>query len=588
MSTVSEPRIKQLIETIRGSIIGDDEALEGPFGLRKFTYADYTASGRSLSFIEDYIRNEVLTKYANTHTEISGTGLQTTRFREEAREIVREAVGASADDAVIFCGAGATGAINKLIHILNLRIPAALEERYGLSKLIPPNERPVVLIGPYEHHSNELPWKETICDVVLIPENANGDICQESLRAKLQEYADRPLKIGSFSAASNVTGITSDADGVSDLLHEYGALAFWDYAAAAPYVSIEMNGTTSHKDAIFISPHKFIGGPGSPGILVVKRSVCANRVPSEPGGGTVTWVTPEEHRYSQDIEHREEGGTPDIIGSIRAGLVFQLKQQVGVDFIRGKESEFVRRCIDAWEANGNVVILGNRDHERISIVSFLIGHETGYLHWGFVVTLMNDLFGIQARGGCSCAGPYGHTLLGLNLETSRSLEALINMGHEGVRPGWVRLNFNYFITERVFDFLIKAVEWIATHGWKLLPLYEFDPASGRWNHRSGYPDPPMCLDDICYGRGHMEYASHHARVPESGLARYLEQADRILAEWLQATDGIEINDPELPQEFERWRWFPLPCEVLAQLQGKSSACDTRSTLTPATKRAGDQ
>lgn len=584
MSSLIERRTEQLIETIRASIIGDDEAFAGPFGLRRFTYADYTASGRSLSFIEDYIRNEVLTRYANTHTEISGTGLQTTRFREEARGIIKRAVGATDEDAVIFCGAGATAAVNKLIHILNLRIPAALEDRYALGEVIPESERPVVFIGPYEHHSNELPWKETICDIVLIPMNENGNICQQELRKRLIEYADRPLRIGSFSAASNVTGITSDTHGISNLLHEHGALAFWDFAAAAPYVEIEMNSDSSTKDAIFISPHKFIGGPGTPGILVVKRALCRNRVPSDPGGGTVTWVTPTDHQYTRDIEHREEGGTPDIVGSIRAGLVFQLKQQVGVDYIREREDDFVRRCIDAWSRNDRIVILGNREHERISIVSFLIQHGSGYLHWGFVATLMNDLFGIQARGGCSCAGPYGHSLLGLDMKTSHALEEVINQGHEGVRPGWVRLNFNYFITERVFDYLIRAVDWIATHGWKLLPLYDFDPSTGRWTHRAGYTDAPMRLGDICYSSGHMAYPSHHARVPESALPTYLEAADRLLEDWLGRLPSADCCRPRLEQEFESLRWFPLPGEALAILQGKDDPCAAKSTLAPAGER----
>lgn len=575
-----DDQVPPLIEAIRASIIGDDEALDGPFGLRKITYADYTASGRCLGFLEDYIRNEVLTKYANTHTEISGTGRQTTRFREEARWIIREAIGATDEDAVIFCGSGATGAINKLIGILNLRVPDELDARYGLRSLIPPGERPVVFIGPYEHHSNELPWKETICDVVVICETPDGDICQGMLAEELHRYRDRPLKIGSFSAASNVTGITSDVLGVSALLHDHGALAFWDYAAAAPYVDIKMNTADGYKDALFISPHKFIGGPGAPGILVVKKALCSNRVPSEPGGGTVTWVTPADHRYTRDVEHREEGGTPDIIGSIRAGLVFQLKQQVGVDYIREREDDFVRRCIDAWSLNDHIVILGNKNHERISIVSFLVEHGTGYLHWGFVAALLNDLFGIQSRGGCSCAGPYGHTLLGLDLETSEALEGIIDRGFDGVRPGWVRVNFNYFITERVFDFLIRAVDWVATHGWKLLPQYDFDPATGRWQHRSGYPDPPVRLSDVSYAGGRMEYGSHHARAPEVALPRYLDEADTTLERWLATLGEYAIVDPQLDPDFERYRWFPLPGEVLAFLQGKASPCSPRRTLAP--------
>ncbi|MBA2321508.1 MAG: aminotransferase class V-fold PLP-dependent enzyme, partial [Deltaproteobacteria bacterium] len=567
------PRSARLIETIRGAIIGDDAAIEGPYGPRRVTYADYTASGRSLSFIEDFLRAEVMPLYANTHTETSGTGLQTTRFREDARTVIHRAVGGTEEDAVIFTGSGATGAINKLVDILNLRIPRDLDDRYGLAKHIPGSDRPVVFIGPYEHHSNELPWRESIAEVVVIDEDADGRIDLAHLERELVARADRTLKIGSFSAASNVTGIGSKTRDVAILLHRHGALSFWDFAAAGPYVQIEMNmkdtdpdGHLAWKDAVFISPHKFIGGPGTPGLLVVKKALLRNTVPSCPGGGTVCYVSKSRHTYVTDPVHREEGGTPAIIESIRAGLVFQLKEAVGAEAIREREEELIRRAIESWGANPNIRLLGNPDRWRLSIVSFLVKHGDRYLHHNFSVALLNDLLGIQARGGCSCAGPYGHRLLGIDLSTSEEFAREIERGVEGIKPGWVRVNFNYFISDTVFEFLLEAVHLIANDGWKLLPHYRFDPLTGQWRHRGTHAESVMRLADLSYRTGKLEYRSRHATEPEWSLPGYLDDARRLIAE---ATAGYfrepPPEEPELNEDFERLRWFPLPGEAWREL-----------------------
>jgi selenocysteine lyase/cysteine desulfurase len=547
------PAETPLLRQIRDSVIGDDQVMVGPFGPRRVTYADYTASGRAVGFLEDFIRTQVLPRYANTHTESSGTGLQTTRLREDARAIIHDAVGGDPEVVVIFAGSGSTGAIDKLVGILGLRIPSALEDRYRLSAHIPADERPVVFIGPFEHHSNELPWRESIADVVVCPQDADGHVDLEFLDAELRRYADRPLRIGSFSAASNVTGILSDVAGISALLHRHGALAFWDYAAAAPYVALSMDGI----DAMFLSPHKLIGGPSTPGVLAVRRSLLTNRVPDVPAGGTVAYVNPLEHRYLDDPVQREEGGTPAIVEAIRAGLVFQLKDAVGIGVIRAHEEDYLHRAVAAWQQEPTIEILGNLAAERLSIVSFVVRAPSGrHLHHNFVVTLLHDLFGIQARGGCSCAGPYGHRLLGIDIERSHEFEHEIASGCEGIKPGWVRVNFNYFISEASFQYVVEAVRLIAQHGWRLLGDYRFDVERGLWHHRDGVVEPPLRLAQVGYSAdGEMVYPHRDDTAPESALAEYLKLGEEIMLATAPAPDdpptGVSVD-------FEQLRWFDLP------------------------------
>jgi len=318
----------------------------------------------------------------------------------------------------------------------------------------------------------------------------------------------------------------------------------------------------SYKDAIFISPHKLIGGPGTPGVLVARRALFTNRVPSVPGGGTVAYVNSTEHRYVDDIERREEGGTPDIIGAIRAGLVFALKEAVGAERIRELEHSLIRRAIESWSQNPNIEILGNPESDRLSIVSFVIRHGGRRLHHNFVVALLNDLFGIQSRGGCSCAGPYGHRLLGIDIETSREYEREIARGCEVIKPGWVRVNFNYFITETAFSFMLDAVHLIADMGWRMLPRYTFDVTTALWSHADAGRGSVLSFDEVTFTPGGLVHPENRSTAPESALRDYLTQAEALLA---GAEPARDVRNPEMGSDFEKLRWFPLPHESNREL-----------------------
>jgi selenocysteine lyase/cysteine desulfurase len=552
-----------LLSSIRENVIGQYAPMDTPFGVRPLVYADYTASGRSLRSIEAQIQEQVLPWYANTHSETSFTGAQSTSLREQARRIIHSALNAGEDDRIIFCGSGATAAINRLIDILNLRLPHDLDQRYGFSEQIPEHERPVVFVGPYEHHSNELPWRESIADVVAIPLSSVGAIDTQALAVALEAYADRKLLIGAFSAASNVTGVRSDVAGITRQLKAAGALAFWDYAAAGPYVGIDMNLPGAPIDAVFVSPHKFIGGPGTPGILAVKATLLGNTVPAVVGGGTVAFVSPDDHRFLDDLERREEGGTPAIVETIRAGLVFRLQQMVSTDEIERIERDKVDRVLRRLGAHPGIDILGGTAADRLSIVSMRFRCGESCLHYGFVVALLNDLFGIQARGGCSCAGPYGHSLLGLDLAASRALDQAVAAGETALRPGWVRLNFNYFIDDEEFDYLLRALELVAEHGWRLLPAYCLDVRSGLWRHRSsGKRALPADLEAIDLFASAAPQTAH----ARPDFARLLDEGEAVLRTGAAHEHVCELA-AEQPwcSEHAHLRWFTLGQEVMADL-----------------------
>jgi selenocysteine lyase/cysteine desulfurase len=530
-----------LLARIRDGVIGKDTQINTPFGQRTLTYADYTASGRSLDFIEDAIRQHVLPFYANTHTEANATGQQTTAFREQARQQIREAVNATPEDLVLFSGSGATSAINTLISQLGLRQLSATEQA-----------QTCIFIGPYEHHSNELPWRELGVDIVRIPEAKEGDVCLTTLEEQLKKNQHKRL-IGSFSAASNVTGILCDQDAITALLHRYNALAFWDFAAAAPYVNLDMNPLENKalaKDAIFFSTHKFIGGPGTPGILVVKKAIIKNDKPSLIGGGTVSFVTPEDHTFLPVGERREEGGTPGIVESIRAGLVFQLKQNVGANTIEAREHELVKMIEKRWYQHKNIEQLGNIKAARISITAFRIKTDFSYLHHGFVTALLNDMFGIQARGGCSCAGPYGHQLLGINKTESERIQQAMAKGEKLVKPGWVRFNLNYFLDNAEAEFILDAIDFVAKHGTTLLPYYAYDQGSDLWRFQ-GKSSTPKSLNDLLWQPLKVEQKTSQTEDKNT----YLAHAEEIVKDCL--TGKYDLQTQAFNKEFNDIKRFVL-------------------------------
>ncbi|AKR58431.1 hypothetical protein XM25_22080 [Devosia sp. H5989] len=519
------------IDRIRNGLIGAGASIPGPFGMRPLVYADYTASGRSLDFIEERMSAIAAPFYANTHTETSYTGLQTTRLREAARAAVRRAVGAGERHAVIFCGSGATAAVNKLVTTI-------CDGHNG-------DNWPTVFIGPYEHHSNDLPWREANVRLVRIPLDENGQICLGTLEAALEAAPKDAPRIGSFSAASNVTGVKTDMRALGAMLKAHGAWFLADYAAAGPYAAIDME--ADRIDAIFLSPHKFVGGPGASGVLVADKRLFG-RLPTVPGGGTVSYVTADHHRYVSDIERREEAGTPNVMGDIRAGLAFQLKADVGDHAIEAAEQRAVARAMSAWTGNPAIEVLGPRQAQRLAIFSFNIRVGNQLLHPNLVVALLNDLFGIQARGGCSCAGPYGHELLHIDAARAERYEALVADGCGLFRPGWARLSFNYFFDDAVIDYIIAAVDFLGRRGADFLRLYRADPASGRWMVEGKVTEAGYAFEDLCGWRDAARPAAGEA-APD--FARCLAEAERLADEARRATPCAQ------PEIGESARWFAL-------------------------------
>ncbi|GFS05053.1 tRNA 2-thiocytidine biosynthesis protein ttcA [Elysia marginata] len=581
---LDEAAKNELCSFLFKNIVGYDFIFRGPFGRNVVTYLDYIASGRPLKCIETYIRHNVMPTYANTHTEVNYFAQQTTIMREEARSIIKKSVNASEDDAVIFCGSGATAAVHKLIHAMDI-------------------QKATVLVGPYEHHSNILPWKEINAKVVRLRQNKNGLIDMDHLNAELKKCEQRLCGIGE----------------------------------------------TTLIDAIFISSHKFVGGPQTPGILVAKRWLFRNRIPHGVGGGTVAFVTRQHHYYRRQVDQREEGGTPGIIESIRAGLVFKLKNALGASFIMERETALFRLAAESWSVNPRLVILGSLKPERLPIFPLLFFQEQvgRFVHHDFIALVLNDLFGIQVRSGCACAAPYGMDLLGINDKVMKRLDKIIidhngpqsepvggkgrtstytydDMSEEGAecpkpkrninsnspidtsplhvgsplakniifKPGFVRLNFPYFISEECFDFVIKAIEMVADKGWSLLPLYKYDRDTGAWSFddKSKKFHRKKSLNDITFAHGRFDLKkipkvtpgppqigdktiketpspteslpSLSDGFPGFNYQEIIERAELVFQETM--TPGkfiVQDQTSEFTGEADKLRWFMLPSEA---------------------------
>ena len=461
---------KDVVADLRAGLIGEGVQFDTAFGPQTLTYADYTASGRALKQVEDFVANHVLPFYANSHTESSFVGAYTSRLRESARAVIAAELNAGPDCAVIFSGSGATSAVNRLVALS------------GIAE-IAKTGKPTVFIGPYEHHSNILPWRESGAEVVEIDEAPEGGPDLEMLEAELMARADSPLLIGSFSAASNVSGILTDADAVTALLKRYGALAFWDYAGGAPYIPIDMNpGAGLEKDAIFLSPHKFPGGPGASGLLIVRKSAIRSKRPTWPGGGSVSYVSPWDHSYLDSVTEREEAGTPNLIGDIRAALVFIVKAAIGQEFITKREHELGERALTVWGKNPNLQLLGTDKPHRLPIFSFAIRDgQGGHVHHQLFTRMLSDMTGVQARGGCVCAGPYGHRLLHVERAQSEKIRDAVLAGHEVEKPGWVRLNFSYLMDDATVTRIIESVDKLAGEASDLSCQYQCDVATAHFS-----------------------------------------------------------------------------------------------------------
>lgn len=449
-----------VVDRLHGGVIGNAAVIDGPFGPKKLVYADYVASGRSLRQVEEFVLGEFLPWYSNSHTEASHVGGTMTRMRNAARNVIRRCCNAGPEHAVIFAGSGATQGINRLVHL------------FGLDQ---PHERPLVLHGPYEHHSNLLPWRESCAEVIELPEGAKPGPCVDALTRLLGQNAGRKIVVA-LSAASNVTGLLSDVEDLTRRVKAAGAKIVWDYAGGGPYLPIDLRPAPDALiDVVVFSPHKFCGGPQASGVLVLRKDAVESDRPTFPGGGTVRFVRSEDHDYSTDVATREEAGTPNVIGDLRAALALLVKEAVGQDYITARNAEICARALSAWQDNPMLEILGRTDCTRLPIFSFRVRDGEGdYVHHQLFTRMLSDCYGIQVRGGCACAGPYVLRLLGIDGARSEAVRRGILAGNELEKPGFVRLNLSYLASDEEVDFILDSVSELARTATTLAQRYDCD------------------------------------------------------------------------------------------------------------------
>lgn len=480
VATEKSTVLERYFQQYRENIIGIDQEFVSPYGTKKIIYTDWTASGRLYRPIEEKLMNEFGPFVANTHTETTISGTAMTKAYHKARHIIKHHVNASEDDILITDGTGMTGVVNKFQRILGLRVPENLKNFIT----IPAEKKPIVFISHMEHHSNQTTWLETIADVVVIPSNDEGLFCMENFKKVLDQYKDRTLKIATLTAGSNVTGIRTPYHEVAKVMHANNGLCFVDFACSGPYVAIDMHPTNdpeSYLDAIFFSPHKFLGGPGTPGVLVFNKKLYQNLVPDNPGGGTVSWTNPwGKHKFIDNIEDREDGGTPGFLQVIKTALAIQLKEKMGVDNMLDREHEIVDYIFESLGLVPNIKILAAQQKDRLGVISFYIDD----LHFNMGVKILNDRFGIQTRGGCSCAGTYGHFLLHVDQETSDKLIDEISLGDLIRKPGWIRMSIHPTTTNAEIEFVCESIKALAKNHQQWALDYNYNKLTNEFIHKN--------------------------------------------------------------------------------------------------------